>query len=133
MDRLRDYVHFARRNQTSPLIRLSYRDASGNDCHPAGFHASIRNQMRLFAMLLSGLLMTSALCETAIAQTPDCKSIADPATRLACYDKATPPAAARPVQRAAPTSKVDGSQYVDSITAEDAIMNAKIKGICHGC
>jgi len=88
-------------------------------------------------MLLSGLLMTSALCETAIAQTLDCKSIADPATRLACYDKATPPAgasaAARPVQRATPTSKVDGSQYVDSITAEDAIMNAKIKGICHGC
>jgi hypothetical protein len=93
--------------------------------------------MRLFSMLLPGLLMTFALCQTAAAQTPDCKSIADPAARLACYDKGTPPAAAsaasRPVQRAAPTSKVDGSQYVDSIAAEDAIMNAKIKGICHGC
>jgi hypothetical protein len=93
--------------------------------------------MRLFSMLLSGLLITSALCQTAIAQTRDCKSIADPATRLACYDKGTPPAAAsaaaRPAQRVAPASKADSSQYVDSIAAEDAIMNAKIKGICHGC
>jgi hypothetical protein len=93
--------------------------------------------MRLISMLLSGLLVASALCQTAIAATPDCKSIADPATRLACYDKATAPAA-RPAQRAAPTTKVggsqyDASQYVDSIAAEDAIMNAKIKGICHGC
>ncbi len=97
--------------------------------------------MRPISMLLSGLLVTSALCQTAIAATPDCKSIADPATRLACYDKGTPPvaaSAARPAQRAAPATKVDGSQYnasqyVDSIAAEDAIMNAKIKGICHGC
>lgn len=93
--------------------------------------------MRLFSMLLSGLLVTSALCQTASAQAPDCKSIADPATRLACYDKATLPAAApataRPVQRALPSSKVDGTQYVDSISAEDALMNEKIKGICRGC
>jgi hypothetical protein len=93
--------------------------------------------MKFFSMLLSGLLVTSALCQTAIAQTPACKSIADPATRLACYDKGTPAAAAsaaaKPVQHAAPTSKVDGSQHVDSIAAEDAIMNARIKGICHGC
>jgi hypothetical protein len=57
--------------------------------------------------------------------------------RLACYDKGTPPATAsgatRPVQRNLPASKVDGTQYVDSIGAEDAILNAKIKGICHGC
>ena len=91
--------------------------------------------MRLFSILASGLLVTSALCQTAIAQTPDCKSIADPATRLACYDRGSPAAsaAARPVQRAMPSSKVDSGQYVDSISAEDAIMNAKIKGICHGC
>ena len=97
--------------------------------------ANIRNQMRLFSILASGLLVTSALCQTAIAQTPDCKSIADPAARLACFDKGTPAAAsaaARPA-RAAPSSKADGTQYVDSISAEDAIMNAKIKGICHGC
>lgn len=92
--------------------------------------------MRLFS-ILAGLLATFALCQTAVAQTPNCKSIADPATRLACYDKGTPPAAtsaaAPPVQRAVPASKVDNGQYVDAIGAEDAIMNAKIKGICHGC
>jgi hypothetical protein len=93
--------------------------------------------MRLFSILVSGVLATSTLCQTAIAQTLECRSIADSATRLACYDKAAPPvassAAARPVLRAVPTSKVDSTQYVDSISAEDAIMNAKIKGICHGC
>ncbi len=96
--------------------------------------------MRLFSMLLPGLVVTSLVCPTAIiAQTPNCKSIADPAARLACYDKGAkgaPPATSadsRPVQRAVPPSKVDGTQYVDSISAEDALMNAKIKGICHGC
>jgi hypothetical protein len=92
--------------------------------------------MRLFSLLLSASLATCALCQTAIAQTADCKSIADPATRLTCYDKGAPPAAsstARPVVRAAPTSKVDSAKYIDTISEEDAIMNAKIKGICHGC
>jgi len=93
--------------------------------------------MRLFSIGVSVFLATCALCQTASAQTPQCRSIADSATRLACYDKGAPPvassAAARPVLRAAPSSKVDSTQYVDSISAEDAIMNAKIKGICHGC
>ena len=118
------------------LIRLNYRDTSGNDCRPAGFHANIRNQMRLFSMLLSGLLITSPLCQTAIAQTRDCKSIADPAGRLACYDKSTPPVASsatpRPL-RAAPASKADPAKYVDTIGAEDARMNAQLKNICRGC
>jgi hypothetical protein len=93
--------------------------------------------MKLFSLLVSVLLATSALCQTAIAQTAACRSIADSATRLACYDKGAPPvassAAARPVLRAVPTSKTDSTQYVDPVSAEDAIMNAKIKGICQGC
>jgi hypothetical protein len=93
--------------------------------------------MRLLSVLLSVFLTTCTLCQTAIAQAPQCKLIADPATRLTCYDKGAPPvassAAARPVPRTAPTSKVDSTQYVDAIGAEDAIMNAKIRGICHGC
>ena len=93
--------------------------------------------MRLIFVRVSVLLATCALCQTAIAQTPECRSIADSAARLACYDKgARPvasPAAARPGLRATPGSKVDSPQYVDSISEEDAIMNAKIKGICHGC
>ena len=89
--------------------------------------------MRLF----SALVLTCALCQAAVAQTPNCKAIADSAARLACYDKgmapAAPPAAARPVARAAPAPKTDNSKYIDTISAEDAIMNERIKGICRGC
>ena len=89
--------------------------------------------MRLF----STLVVTCALCQTAIAQTQDCKSIADSAARLACYDRNTPPAApaaaTRPVARTAPAPAASSSKYVDAISAEDAIMNERIKGICRGC
>jgi len=36
----------------------------------------------------------------ALAQTPDCKAILDAAARLACYDKAAPPAAGTPSPKA---------------------------------
>lgn len=88
--------------------------------------------MRVFFVLVA----TCVLCQAAIAQTPDCKSIRDPAARLACYDKsaatASPLAAARPTQRAAPTPTLD-KDYVDRVDAEDTIMNERIKGICRGC
>jgi hypothetical protein len=86
--------------------------------------------MKRFALLAA----MCALSSSAIAQTPECKSIADTGKRLACYDKATPPpaslAAAKPK---APTSKVDSAKYVDTISAEDALMNARLKNICRGC
>lgn len=89
--------------------------------------------MKFFAALVA----IGALCQTAIAQTPDCKSITNPAARLACYDKAAPPAtasaAARPRLRAVPPSKVDGTKYVDTLSSEDARVNAQLKNICHGC
>jgi hypothetical protein len=86
--------------------------------------------MRRFALLVA----ICALSQTAAAQTSECKSIPDSSTRLACYDKAaSPPAAsAKPASRA-PVSKVDGNKFVDSISAEDALMNAKLKNICRGC
>jgi hypothetical protein len=96
-------------------------------------------EMRLFAVLVA----LCALCQTAVAQTPDCKSISNPGARLACYDKAAPPVAsaqksvaAKPAASAsakAPASKVDNEKYVDSISAEDALMNARLKNICRGC
>lgn len=89
--------------------------------------------MKLFFVFLA----TSALGHAAMAQTPECKTIGDPSARLACYDRATPPAAspttARPIARAAPASKADSTKYVDSISAEDAVMNERMKGICRGC
>ena len=83
------------------------------------------------------LLATCALCGTSTAHAQECKSIPDPAGRLACYDRAAQPvassASSRPAMRAAPGSKIDGTGYVDSIAAEDAIMKERLKGICHGC
>lgn len=79
-----------------------------------------------------------ALSQTALARTGDCKLIADAPARLACYDKASPvprPAVARPAAAAAaklPESKTDGT-YVDTISAEDALMNARLRNICRGC
>jgi hypothetical protein len=91
--------------------------------------------MKIFAALLA----FGALCQTATAQTPECKSIPSPAARLACYDKAAPPAAvsasapAKPSLRAVPPSKVDGEKYVDSLDREGARVNAQLKNICRGC
>jgi hypothetical protein len=91
--------------------------------------------MKLFFAAFAAIC---ALSQTATAQTPDCKSIADSGARLACYDKAAPserPAvAARPLAPAsARPSKTDIGKYVDSISAEDALMNARLKNICRGC
>jgi hypothetical protein len=89
--------------------------------------------MRLFAVFVA----ICALCQPAIAQTPECKSISNASARLACYDKAAPPVAssatAKPPVRAAPVSKADSEKYVDSIGAEDARVNARLKNICRGC
>ena len=88
--------------------------------------------MRLFPVLVA----IFALSQTAIAQTPECKSILDASARLACYDKtAAPAAAAKPASASAkaPAAKVDRTKYVDTISAEDALMNARLKSICRGC
>jgi hypothetical protein len=89
--------------------------------------------MKLFVFLVA----IFAFSQSAIAQSGDCKSISESRARLACYDKAAPPAAAstpaKPASRAAPASKVDAAKYVDSINAEDALMNARLKNICRGC
>jgi hypothetical protein len=79
-----------------------------------------------------------ALSETALAQGGECKLVTDAAARLACYDTAAPgprPAVARPSIAAPamiPASKADG-KYVDKISAEDALMNARLRNICRGC
>jgi hypothetical protein len=93
--------------------------------------------------LVAALVAICALCQTASAQTPDCKAIPDAATRLACYDRVAPPAmpadksaAAKttgPVSARASVSKIDSGKYVDTIGAEDALMNARLKNICKGC
>jgi hypothetical protein len=77
--------------------------------------------MRLFAVLLA----IGAWSQSAIARTPECKSISDPGARLTCYDKARPPvapsASAKPLSLGVPDSKVDTAKHVDSIGAEHAL------------
>lgn len=93
--------------------------------------------MRLFAVFVA----ICTLSQPAIAQTSECKAITDADTRLACYDRiastARSSAAAKPAPRAvaakADTGKADAGKYVDSISAEDALMNARLKNICRGC
>jgi len=85
--------------------------------------------MRLFAVL--GALC--ALCQAAAAQTPDCRSISNAGTRLTCYDKAAPPVAASVTAKPVAAAKPDPARYVDTIGAEDALMNARLKNICRGC
>ena len=93
--------------------------------------------MRLFAVFVA----ICSLSQPAIAQTSECKAITDADTRLACYDRITSTAkssaAAKPASRAvaakADTGKADTGKYVDSISAEDALMNARLKNICRGC
>jgi hypothetical protein len=101
--------------------------------------AKERIEMRLFAVLVA----ICALSQTALAQTPECKGIADSGTRLACYDKTAPPVALSAVVKPPPaavpaakknaTAKIDTAKYVDTISAEDALMNARLKNICRGC
>ena len=90
-------------------------------------------EMRLLAVLVA----ICALSQTAIAQTSECKSITDSGTRLACYDRiaatAASSAAAKPARRTAPPPQADTAARVDSIGAEDALMNARLKNICRGC
>jgi hypothetical protein len=88
-------------------------------------------EMRLFAVIVA----LGALSQSALAQSPECRSVPDPATRLACYDRAAPPtaAAARPLAPAGRASNPPGAGYVDSISAEDARVNAQMKNICRGC
>lgn len=84
--------------------------------------------MRFFAALAA----ICALCQPALAQSPDCKSMTNSDARLACYDKTAPPPASSAAAKPA-ASKVDAAKYVDSISAEDAKMNARLKSICKGC
>jgi hypothetical protein len=89
--------------------------------------------MKFFAAVVA----FGALCQAAIAQAPDCKSIPNPAARLACYDKAAPPAtepvSARPRLRMVAPAQVDGAKDVDSRSTEDVRLNAQLKHICRGC
>jgi hypothetical protein len=89
--------------------------------------------MRSFVVLAAIFALTGV----AGAQTPQCKSISDSAARLACFDKQPAPAASstagKPASSPKSPPKADAAKYVDSIAAEDKLMNARLKNICRGC
>ena len=85
--------------------------------------------MKIVALLIA----VCALSQAAIAEPSDCKSISASRERLACYDKAATPVKSTDQPAASKTSKADPSKYVDTISAEDARMNAQLKNICRGC
>ena len=91
--------------------------------------------------ILAALLSICAFCQAAMAETPDCKTIADPAARLTCYDKINPPIATYPLPLPKPSRPIplatnpDGTRvYTDSTgNGDDAEMTARMNGICRGC
>jgi hypothetical protein len=106
--------------------------------------------MRVIALLV----LVCTLSGVASAQTTQCQSIPKASDRLACYDKAAPPAAARKPAAPAPTSldkppaskstgsdkkaaaskaPTDQGSVVDMLAAENSKLDAKIKTICRGC
>ena len=87
-------------------------------------------------------IVLCALSQSAAAEQQDFKMIADPALRLTCYDRINPPVATYPLPlpkptHAIPITRPDGTvDYIGGLapTAEDdAMVNAKLHGICRGC
>jgi hypothetical protein len=71
----------------------------------------------------------------------DCKTLADPAARLTCYDKINPPIATYPIPLPKPAHPIPltrpdgtpGSTGVSDSVADDPVVAAKMNGICRGC
>jgi hypothetical protein len=101
---------------------------------------------------LKFIVMLTVFCTfsgVAIAQSPQCQSIARDSDRLACYDKAAPPAAmAKPAApkaaavapkapaaqaKPAASSAEQQGQVVDMLAAENSKLDARLKTICRGC
>jgi hypothetical protein len=77
------------------------------------------------------LFLLCLFSESAMAQT-DCQSLPKASTRLACYDKISPPGAmGKPATSKMPAAET--GQYVDPLAAENARTDKAVKTICRGC
>jgi hypothetical protein len=86
--------------------------------------------------LLAALIFVG--CQGAAAQTPECSTVPKASDRLACYDRATPPSAAKrvsskPKTAGSPAPTTDQGTVVDALAVENAKLDAKLKKICRGC
>jgi len=88
--------------------------------------------------LLAACIAFCALASAASAETQDCKTMADPALRLTCYDKINPPIATYPIplpkpSHPIPTTRADGTGYADPQDDQDSQLRAQMRNICRGC
>src|SRR5882757_7761749 len=86
------------------------------------------------------LLLTTLIfvgCQGAVAQTSECSTVPKASDRLACYDRAAPPSAAKPAmskqKAAAANAPPEQGAVVDALAVENAKLDAKLKKICRGC
>jgi hypothetical protein len=92
--------------------------------------------MKLFPLVV----LFISVGQGVVAQASESSAVPKASDRLACYDRATPPIAAKlakpknPVSPvAASTSPPDQGQVVDMLAAENSKLDARLKTICRGC
>jgi hypothetical protein len=97
--------------------------------------------MKFLAAMAAILALTGTAMAAETRDQKDCKTLADPAARLTCYDKINPPVATYPIPlpkpaHPIPLTRPDGTPGVSETSgtgADDPVVNAKMNGICRGC
>jgi hypothetical protein len=136
MDRRYEVRHFALQQSIKPV---DFDEKSERRPIPASCCHDLSKRWRGPTMRFRAALMAiCALPQTAIGATQECKTIADPALRLTCYDKINSPIATNPIPlpkptHAIPTTRPDGSGYMGAQDEEDAVLKAQMRSICRGC
>ena len=92
--------------------------------------------MKLFPLAV----LLISVGQGSVAHASECSAVPKASDRLACYDRATPPIAAKPVKHkfppsptAASTSPPEQSEVVDMLAVENSKLDARLKTICRGC
>lgn len=74
-----------------------------------------------------------AFAGTATAQDAECRTIESSTARLACYDKAAPPAAKAKSATPKGAKAADVDRPQDFLAVENARLDAALRNICRGC
>ena len=86
-------------------------------------------------LLLTALIFVGY--QGAVAEASECSTVPKASDRLACYDRATPLTAAKPLtskqKAAASNASPDQGTVVDALAVENSKLDAKLKKICRGC
>ncbi len=74
-----------------------------------------------------------ALCQSALAEVKDCRTIGSSTDRLSCYDKQSPGEQAPSAVTVPGDDKYARPKYIDPSIADDARMKKRMNTICRGC